>query len=385
VVAPTRSLLINGLSMGSGGGYTVGVELWRHIALARPQWNVTLCVICGDALHEEVQKEAVPDNCRLLWAPATTQGRWARMRYERSALVSWTKQQRTNAVVQLNGMVIPGMQCPTLAHCQDPWPYRPEAWASWHEDRAIAFLKRRGHARAFRKAAVVGFTSHYLRDLMCERLGVTPQRPEVIYNGLPQSWIARARAGLPDWASRPMEIVTISDVSPYKQQEMVIRALPAVLRHPDLTGMLYRIVGRCSPAYADHLRRVAAEVGVADHVLLEGRVSRQRIEELFTRSRCYVLMSKCESFGLPAVEAMTFGTPVLAADCCAIPEICGDAAVLSPMTDIHALSENLTRLLTDAALAERLRDQGVRRLTEFCWTRSAERLSSSIEDAAAAA
>jgi glycosyltransferase involved in cell wall biosynthesis len=82
---------------------------------------------------------------------------------------------------------------------------------------------------------------------------------------------------------------------------------------------------------------------------------------------------------------MTFGTPVLAADCCAIPEICGDAAVLSPMTDIHALSENLTRLLTDAALAERLRDQGVRRLTEFCWTRSAERLSSSIEDAAAAA
>ena len=178
-----------------------------------------------------------------------------------------------------------------------------------------------------------------------------------------------------------MEIITVSNVAPYKQQEMVIRALPSVLQQSGLQALVYRIVGNCAPAYADHLRRVASGLGVADNVVLEGRVSRLRIEELFSRARCFVLMSKCESFGLPAIEAMTFGTPVVAADCCAIPEVCGSAALLSPMRDVRTLSENMIRVLTDATLAERLREAGALRLTQFSWTRSAERLASSVEDA----
>lgn len=374
-----RKIILNGLSIGSGGGYTVAIELWRHIAMARPDWTIMLLVVAGNPLHEEVRAESTPANCQLLWAPSSAKSRWARAYYERTALVTLVRQRRISAVVQLNGMLVPGLPCPTLAHCQDPLPYQPDVSGFSHSYNALAFLKRRGNKLAFRRAAVIGFTSQYLRDLMCGRLGVIPTRSEVFYNGLPDSWIARAQEGVPDWNSRPMEIVTVSNVAPYKQHEMVIRALPAVLRNLRLKSLTYRIVGQGPKPYVDQLRRVAAEIGVGDNVILEGRVPRQRLEELLGRARCYVLMSKCESFGLPAIEAMAFGTPVITADCCAMPEVCGDAAVLSPTTDLHALSQNIIQVVSDQTLAEQLRQRGLRRLGNFSWKKSAEQFAAALD------
>lgn len=364
--------------MGSGGGYTVGVELWRHLALVRPDWTITLAAVVGNTLHEEARNIAAAENCKLLWAPPEAARRGPRARYEKTALVEWVRQNQVSAALQLNGMVVPGMPVPTLAHCQDPWPYRPVAWENGHKDRALAFLKRRANATAFRQAACVGWTSAYLRYLMCEALDIRPRHGHVFYNGVPDAWIARAQKNLPDWETRPLQIVTISNVAPYKQQEMVIRALPLVREQAGLKTLVYRIAGACAPAYAEHLRRVAQSIGVADAVVIEGRVSAARIAELFSQSRCYVLMSKCESFGLPAIEAMTFGTPVITADCCAMPEVCGDAAELCPLEDTTALAAKIVAVLTDPERAPRLRLAGARQVQKFQWRETAEKMAAAL-------
>ena len=57
---PISHTLINGMSMGSGGGYTVGIELFRHIAMARPNCKITLAVITGNTLHEEAKSLSLP-------------------------------------------------------------------------------------------------------------------------------------------------------------------------------------------------------------------------------------------------------------------------------------------------------------------------------------
>ena len=132
-------LLVNGLSIGSGGGYTVGRELARHLAQDRAAWNVTLALAAGNPLHEQMRGEWWPDNCRLHWAPAGTSGRVARARYESGALADWSTRNGVTRVLQLNGMVIPALRVPTLAHYQDPWPYRREAWTRW-KDRVVAYL-----------------------------------------------------------------------------------------------------------------------------------------------------------------------------------------------------------------------------------------------------
>ncbi|MGC9261446.1 MAG: glycosyltransferase [Phycisphaerae bacterium] len=373
-----QRILINGLSMGSGGGYTVGIELFLHIAKARPSWKVTLAAISGNTLHEEAKSLVLPANCHLVWATASTSNIRNRMAYERRELAAWARSNTVSAILQLNGMIIPGIGIPTVAHCQDPWPYRPEAWEK-KTDAIKAFLKRRANKAAFQKAAFVGWTSGYLKNLMCDRLGVTPKNGGVIYNGIPDDWIKQAQTAMPPFAGRPLEIVTISNVAPYKQQELVVRAMPILVKIPGLEKLKYRIAGHCQPDYATHLKKLATDLGVADAVILEGRVSRERIVELFSNARCYVLMSKCESFGLPAIEAMAFGTPVIAADCCAIPEVCGKAAQLCGMDDLPGLIDAIAKVILDPSLAKHMRIEGLNTLRRYSWAKAGEQMAEAID------
>lgn len=371
-------LLLNGLSMGGGGGYTVGLQLFLNIARLRPQWKVTMAVIAGHPLHEEIRKETVEPNCQVHWAPPATRGQLARRGYETGEFTRWMRNQRVNFILQLNGMIIPRVNIPTLAHCQDPWPYRPEAWDR-PRDKVIAFFKRRANRQAFRQAAIVGWTSHYLRDLMCARLGMTPQRGEVFYNGVAPEWLDRAAAPLPSWTHRPLEITTVGNVAVYKQQDMVIRALADLRKQPGLENLIYRIAGECPEDLAGRLADLARSLGIGDAVIMEGRVSRQRIAEIFGQSRCFVLMSKCESFGLPAVEAMTFGTPTVVADCCALPEVCGSAARKVSSTDLPGLVRAIADVLKNQAAAENMRQLGAKNVLRFGWSGTAQAMIDSME------
>lgn len=375
-------ILINALSMGSGGGFTVGREVLRHLAIVRPQWRITCAIIAGHPLHEQMKQAQLPANCALVESPPSTRNRAERLRWEKSDLARWTDQNRVAAVVQLNGMLVPTMKPPTLCHMQDPWPYRSEAWGGFR-DRIVALLKRREHRYALKHARCFGWTSAYLRDLICGHHKIWPESSEVLYNGVPTNWIERSRAGLPDWFSRRNEIVTISNVNLYKRQSLVIEAMPLLIKRPGLEDLTYRIVGAAdSQEFEDELKDLAKRLGVGDRVIFEGRVSDERVKEVFAGARAYVLMSVCESFGIPAIEAMSFGTPVITADCCAMPEVCGDAAELSPPDDAPALAERIAKVLLDPQRVEELRRRGVERVAKFSWTRVAEKMASLLERAA---
>jgi glycosyltransferase involved in cell wall biosynthesis len=374
----TNHLLINGLSIGTGGGYTVGRELFRHLAAARPSWRVTMALIDGHPLQSQMRGEELPENCRLHFAPPETLSRFRRGRYETRELIDWARSHEVSRVLQLNGMMPVGLDIPTLCHFQDPWPHRREAWDSV-KDSLVAMLKRRGQKYGIEHADACGWTSHYLEELICANLHVRPKRSEVYYNGVPDSWLARARSGLPPLGTRPMEMATVSNVSPYKRQSLVIRALAELVKRAQLQSLCYRIIGDCSDAYAAELRQLAESLGVADRVHLEGRVSDDRVCEVLASARVMPLMSVCESFGIPLVEAMTFGTPVVIADCCALPEVCGDAAVRCPPDDLDALVLGLARVLTDRSLAERLRTAGAERAQHFSWTNTAEKMGACLD------
>lgn len=363
----SRRVFINGLSIGTGGGYTVGREVLRHLAKARPDWRFTMGVIDGHPMHAELLQEPLPDNAELFWAPSSALGRFGRRAYERNVLAKWVNDSGFDAVFQLNGMVLPGVRVPTLAHFQDPFPYRPEAWRNLGE-RILSMIKRRSHRDALRRAALCGWTSSYLRDLVCGRERITPKRSVVYFNGVPDGWLERARGPLPAWDQRPLELMTVSTVTPYKRQSLVIEALAELRKTPGLEATRYRILGDCPEGYRAELLRQAARLGVGDAVSIEGRVSNATVEQALASARVLPLMSVCESFGIPTIEAMTYGTPVVVADCCALPEVCGDAALACPMDNVPALTGLLRRVLTEPGLAETLRTAGVRRVQRFNWS-----------------
>lgn len=373
------SVYINGLSIGTGGGYTVAREVLRHVALARPEWRVVMGAIQDHPLHEELRAETLPDNAELQWAPAKAANRFARRSYERGELAAAIRSQGFDTVLQLNGMVIPGLETPTLAHFQDPFPFRPEAWNGWR-DRVASAFKRRACATAVRRAAACGWTSHYLKELICGRVGVEPRRSIVFYNGVPDSWIERAAGPLPPLEARPMEIATVSNVSVYKRQSLVIEALAELRQRPGLETLEYRIIGAVTDDYRAELRRLAESLGVGGAVHIEGRVSDARVQEVLSRARAMPLMSVCESFGIPPVEAMTFGAPVVIADCCALPEVCQDAGLRVRMDDRDHLIQQLHQVLTDPPVADRLRAAGVARVHDFRWALIGQRMADCLDE-----
>lgn len=364
---PTRHILINGLSIGTGGGYTVGKELFRTIALARPDWAVTLYAIRGHKLHHELEAEALPPNCRMQWAPEITKNIRERVKFERGEMARWVNTSGIDGVLQLNAQLVRPFDPPTLAHFQDPMPYRREAWPPGLRGQVLTFLKRRANRASLRHAALCGWTSRYLRDLVCGYWDTRPEQSVVFYNGVPESWIEAASAGVPDWSGRPLEILSLSNVNPHKRQSLVIEALPRLVARPGMEKLVYRIVGNCPPAYQAHLESIAERCGVRDRVVIEGRVPLERVEECLRTARAFCLMSVCESFGIPAIEAMRYGTPAVVSDCCAHPEVCGDAAELVPMDDRDALADQMYEVLTDETKAEAMRRRGVENIKRFSW------------------
>jgi glycosyltransferase involved in cell wall biosynthesis len=124
-------------------------------------------------------------------------------------------------------------------------------------------------------------------------------------------------------------------------------------------------------AHEEQLRERASALGLDDDVRFPGWLSETEVEGLWAIADAFVFPSLYEGFGLPVLEAMARGVPVACSNASSLPEVAGEAALLFDPHDERAIACSLQRLLTDAALADRLRDAGRARSLEFTWERAA--------------
>lgn len=125
---------------------------------------------------------------------------------------------------------------------------------------------------------------------------------------------------------------------------------------------------------------VFAEAGLAgnDRVHFIGRVSDAELRSLYENAACLLFPSFYEGFGLPPLEAMSFGCPVIASTGGSIPEICGDAAILLPPDDIAGWARAIDALLADPDAQTELRRKGAARAAAFTWRNSARALVNAL-------
>ena len=103
-----------------------------------------------------------------------------------------------------------------------------------------------------------------------------------------------------------------------------------------------------------------------------GYVTREDLGSWYGRARVFAFPSLDEGFGMPALEAMAAGVPVVASNRAALPEVCGDAALLVDPEDVEALAAALGQLMADEGLRERLAAGGLKRAAGFSWEKAAE-------------
>lgn len=204
--------------------------------------------------------------------------------------------------------------------------------------------------------------------------------------GVPRAAITVCRAGAPAWSARtstpnPGHILFVGTLEPRKNVSGLLDGFARLLEDgtavPDLV-----IAGRATPAAQPWLARIA-QPPLAGRVRHLGYVTDAERRALFEAARLLVLPSYHEGFGLPVLEAMTVGVPVVASNRGAIPEVLGDAGLMVDPDDADALATAMGRLLRDQALAHRAAARGVRRSLTFNWQASAEALRSAYEHAVA--
>ena len=122
------------------------------------------------------------------------------------------------------------------------------------------------------------------------------------------------------------------------------------------------------------LQRLNASM-LRPRIHLPGRVSDDELRGLYQRASAFVYVSLMEGFGLPILEAMTCGCPVITSNCSSMPEVAGDAALLVMPEDTGEIAAALRRVATEPALATALAAQGRARAAEFRWENSARQVA----------
>lgn len=241
---------------------------------------------------------------------------------------------------------------------------------------------RRALPRAVASARRVIVPSAFVRGTIVDRLGADPERVRVVPWSRPRMSaatpveVARGRWGL---SGRPFAVLP-AITYPHKGHVTAVRAMGHLVgRHPDLRLLLAGGVGPAEQAVLDEIHRL----GLERQVIRTGRLSSPTMVALIEAADVVVFPSGYEGFGIPALEAMTAGTPVVVADAGALTELVADAGVVVPAHDDAQLAVEVHRILDEPDHRDALVAAGYRRADRFDPERTAERLLAAYRSAGA--
>ncbi|MGE5833653.1 MAG: glycosyltransferase family 4 protein [Acidobacteriota bacterium] len=237
-----------------------------------------------------------------------------------------------------------------------------------HPDRTHAEIRRDYGALArshVRRADQVVAVSHHTASEVERRFGIDRSR------------ISVCRPGRPDWPAREAEPVSgcvlfLGTLEPRKNLDVLLDAYERLIvrrsaHSTNVDGIPSLVLaGRVTPEGEDIVARTRRPP-FAGRVEVPGYIDTGRRRALYDNALAFVLPSHAEGFGMTALEAMTVGVPVIAANRGALPEVVGDAGRLFDPQDSEALAHHLQDVLADTLLRARMRDAGLARSRQFTW------------------
>ncbi len=218
-----------------------------------------------------------------------------------------------------------------------------------------------------RKATHVVTNSNNSRNDLMQYCGVSSEKVSLVYWAVDESFL-QEQAGQVDEVDRPRKdyILYVGSLEPRKNIKRLVEAYIALRKaHPSLKTKLVLIGGE-SPLFAD-LSLVIREF--REDVILKGFVNEAVLREYYRDANLVVYPSLYEGFGLPPLEAMASGTPVLVSQNSSLPEVVGDAALSFDAVNVAELQSSIYKVLSEPQLRQQMILAGYKQVRRFSWDR----------------
>jgi glycosyltransferase involved in cell wall biosynthesis len=226
------------------------------------------------------------------------------------------------------------------------------------------------------QADVVIAVSESTRRDVIDHLGLPPDRVHVVYEaadaqfrpiedtGTVATVVHRYGLALNNY------VLTVGTLEPRKNQTRLVEAFHLLRHRRAVTNLKLVVAGRKGWLYDDLFRRVE-ELGLTKDVIFAGVVPDKDLPALMNGALMFVYPSLYEGFGLPVLEAMACGVPVITSNVSSLPEVAGDAAVLVDPCDVEGLAQAMQSLIESEEVRATLRRNGLAQAAQFSWERAA--------------
>ena len=225
-----------------------------------------------------------------------------------------------------------------------------------------------------RRAKGILTVSAFSKSIICDHLDLDPQKVRVVYNGVDTGRFKPASESAIQQVCNKYNLttpylLTLGSLNPRKNFRGTIEAWERCKKQEGLEHFVLAIAG------GSHANFSSLDLDLSGgSVKLLGYVDDEELPALYSGATGFILPSLFEGFGLPVIEAMACGTPVITSNTTALDEISGDAALKVSPYDTNAIKEGILELLSSPELQADLVDRGIKRARHFSWDKAAKEI-----------
>jgi glycosyltransferase involved in cell wall biosynthesis len=298
----------------------------------------------------------------------------------------WVKRQGVDVILHTHpGSAMVIQSCPSVTVILDVYPLRFPEQFGWAPYLAYKFIIPRTIRKSRRCIAISECTK---KDAV-NYFSIPNKKVEVIYLAASEIFRPIPRGPslhkvLGTYGIQGNYILYHGNKRPHKNLEGLVKSFCQLKSQSCLSHKLV-ITGEENPKEPEfdfsNLRKLIDKLGIGNEVRFTGLVSEEDLPCIYSGAQLLVIPSYFEGFGLPALEAMACGTPVVASDRGALPEVISDAGLLVNPYDLDALSRSMQGVLEDERLRCNLIEKGLERVKQFSWRNTAEKTLQILENA----